>query len=277
MEQKIGQSLKGIPETLLIPLWARAVEAKQPRPIITDEKSIEMMERIDYNFSKFEGAWMSQIGVVIRTQLLDNATEAFIRKYPDAIIINIGCGLDTRFFRVDNGKIRWFDLDLPEAIGVRQQFFCETDRYKMMAKSVFDYSWIDEVGRSDRPVLIIAEGVFMYFTEQEVKDLMNMLTASFKGAEMLVEIITPSMTKRSKQHDSLGKMDAKFQWGVKSGKEIEKYNDKIEFIEEWNYYDYHPERWRWVRLLAMIPAFKNRFSGRIVHLVFCIFGIPNHS
>ena len=182
---------------------------------------------------------MSQIGVVIRTQILDNATEAFISKNPDAIIINIVCGLDTRFSRLDNGKISWYDLDLLEAIGIRQRFFCETDRYKMIAKSVFDYSWIDEVGLSQRPVLVIAAGVFMYFTEQEVKDLMNMLTALFKEAEMLVEIITPSMMKRSKQHDSLGKMDAKFLWGVKSGKEIEKYNDKIEFIEEWNYYDYH--------------------------------------
>lgn len=268
MQQKIGPRLKGVPETLLIPLWARAVEAKRLRPIIADEKSIEMMKLIDYDFSKFKGAWMSQIGVVIRTQLLDNATEAFIRSHPDAVIINIGCGLDTRFSRLDNGEISWYDLDLPEAIGIRRQFFCETDRYKMIANSVFDYSWTDVIGRCDRPVLIIAEGVFMYFTEQEVIDLINMMIASFKGAEVLVEIITPTMVKRSKQHDSLSKMDAKFSWGIKSGKEIEKYSDRIKFIEEWNYYDYHPQRWRWVRWLALIPAFKNRFNGRIVHLAF---------
>ncbi len=218
MEQKIGQNLKGIPETSLIPLWARAVEARCPRPIITDDKSIEMMERIDYDFSKFEGAWMSQIGVVIRTQLLDNATKAFVNKYPHAIIINIGCGLDTRFSRLDNGKICWYDLDFPEAISVRRQFFCETDRYKMIAKSVFDYSWIDEIGPSNKPVLIIAEGVFMYFTEQEVKNLMNMLIASFRETQMLIEIISPTIRKISKQHDSLGKMDAKFRWELKAAK-----------------------------------------------------------
>lgn len=268
MKQKIGQNLKGIPETSLIPLWARAVEAKSSLPIITDKKSIEMMGQIDYDFSKFEGAWMSQIGVVIRTQLLDNATKAFIDKHPDAIIINIGCGLDTRFSRLDNGKISWYDMDLPEEIMLRQKFFCETDRYKMIAKSVFDHSWVEDIGSSNKPVLMIAEGVFMYFTEQEVKKLINMLISSFKNAEILLEIITPSMMKRCKQNDSLRKVDARFRWGIKGGKEIEKYNNKIKFIDEWNYFDYHRSRWRWVRWLSLIPAFKSRFNGRIVHLAF---------
>jgi len=98
--------------------------------------------------------------------------------------------------------------------------------------------------------------------------LINMMIASFKGAEVLVEIIAPTMVKGSKQYDSLSKMDAKFSWGVKGGKEMEKYNDRIKFIEEWNYYDYHPQRWKWVRWLALIPAFKNRLNGRIVHLAF---------
>jgi O-methyltransferase involved in polyketide biosynthesis len=263
-----GLKLEGISETLLIPLWARAVEANQARPIIEDRKSIEMMERIEYDFSKFNKSWMSQIGVVIRTQLLDNATKAFIDKYPDATIINIGCGLDTRFSRLDNGKIRWYDLDLPEAIRVRRLFFCETDRYKMIAKSVFDYSWIDEIDPSNGPLLIIADGVFMYFTKQEVKNLMDLFVDSFKEPELLIEVITPTLTKLSKQHDSLSKVDAKFQWGIKSGKELENYNNCIKFIGEWNYFDYHRNRWGWVRWLALIPAFKNRFNGRIIHIAF---------
>ncbi len=118
----MGQNLEGVPETLLIPLWARAVESKQENPIIIDDLSIEMIEKIEYDFSKFDKAWMSQTGVVIRTELLDKATDAFICRNPDAVIINIGCGLDTRFFRVDNGRINWYDLDLPEVIKLGNNF-----------------------------------------------------------------------------------------------------------------------------------------------------------
>ncbi|WP_234117372.1 class I SAM-dependent methyltransferase [Clostridium hydrogenum] len=116
------QKLKGIPETLLIPLWARATETTRSEPIIKDSKAIEMMENIDYDFSKFDNTWLSQTGVAVRTELLDNGTKAFMHKHPNATIINIGCGLDTRFFRLDNNKIKWYDLDLPEPIRIRKLF-----------------------------------------------------------------------------------------------------------------------------------------------------------
>jgi O-methyltransferase involved in polyketide biosynthesis len=262
----MGQNLEGVPETLLIPLWARAVESKQENPIIIDDLSIEMIEKIEYDFSKFDKAWMSQTGVVIRTELLDKATDGFICKNPDAVIINIGCGLDTRFFRVDNGRINWYDLDLPEVINVRKQFFEETDRYKMIDKSVFDYSWIKDVNTINKPVLIIAEGVLMYFTEEEVKKLMDTLVDSFKESEMLFEVITPMMAKGSKNHDTIKKMNAEFQWGIKNSKEMEKFSSKIKFVEEWNYFDYHKHRWRWMRLLTSIPPLKNSFNTRIIRL-----------
>lgn len=123
------QSLKGVSKTLLIPLWDRAFETKHPNPIIKDEKAVEIMENIRYDFTKFDDEWPNQVSIAIRTELLDNATKVFIKNHPQAVIINIGCGLDTRFSRLDNGKIHWYDLDLPEAIHVRKQFFNETDRY----------------------------------------------------------------------------------------------------------------------------------------------------
>ncbi|PJI08553.1 MULTISPECIES: class I SAM-dependent methyltransferase [Clostridium] len=262
------QKLKGIPETLLIPLWARAKETESSNSIINDYKAVEMMTDIDYDFSKFDNTWISQTGVAVRTELLDKGTKTFINKHPNAVVINIGCGLDTRFSRLDNNKINWYDLDLPEPIRIRKQFFDETERYKMISKSVFDYSWINEIDISKRPVLIIAEGILMYFTEQEIKSLFNELVKAFKDAEVLFEMMPPSVTKMSKHHDTASKLGVKFNWGITSGKEMESYNSKIRFIEEWNYFDYHRNRWHWLRLPSLIPAFKNRFNDRIVHLKF---------
>ena len=148
------QTLKGIPETLLIPLWAKAVETKLSNPIIKDYKAVEMLEQIDYDFMKFDDEWATQISIAVRTEILDNATKAFIHKNHDSVIVNIGCGLDTRYSRLDNGKIRWYDLDLPESIKFRKQFFKETDRYHMIAKSVFDYRWIQEIPKG-KPILYL--------------------------------------------------------------------------------------------------------------------------
>lgn len=266
--QDITPNLQGISETLLIPLWARAVEAEQTCPIIKDTKAAEIMNGVDYDFTKFANAWKSQIGVVVRTKLLDQAVRCFIQKYPDAVVVNIGCGLDTRFVQVDNGKIHWYDLDLPEVIRIRQNFFVETDHYRMIAKSVFDDSWMDEISVTDEPVLIIAEGLLMYFTVQEVKTLLNKLISEFPGAEMLLEVMSPDIVKMSKRHDTIGRMDAKFRWGVKDSQELETYNKQIKVVNEWNYFDYHKDRWGWLGWLAVIPAFKNHFNNRIVHLQF---------
>ena len=198
------QNLKGIPETLLIPLWARAFETKQPYPIIRDEKAVEIMENIEYDFTKFDDEWPTQVSIAVRTELLDNATKVFIKNHPKAVIINIGCGLDTRFSRLDNGKIRWYDSDLPETIQVRKQFFDETDRYRMIAKSVFDYSWIDII-KTSPSVLIIAEGILMYFTKHEVTGLLNKLVESFHNAEMILETIPASLGKTKWKSESYPK------------------------------------------------------------------------
>lgn len=227
------------------------------------------MESIDYDFSKFDNGWMSQVGVSVRTEILDEVTKNFINRYPYSIIINIGCGLDTRFFRLDNNKIRWYELDLPEPIRIRKQFFNETKRYKMIAKSVFDYSWIDEVKvHNNEPILIISEGILMYFTEEEIKKLMNKLAVSFSNAEMLLEVMPPTIVKMSKEHDTAKKVGVKFKWGMNSGREMIKYNNKIKFISEWNYLDYHKDRWRWLHWIALIPGIKKRACNKIVHLKF---------
>lgn len=261
MVQNMEQNLKGISETLLIPLWARAVETKRSDSIIKDDKAVEMMDRIEYDFSKFEGRRMPQVSIAIRTEILDNAVNTFTRKYPDAVIINLGCGLDTRFFRVDNGRIRWYDLDLAEPIRIRRHFFQETERYKMIERSVFDYSWIDEIDRDDKTVLIIVEGLLMYFKEEEVKSLINKLVDVFGPAEMFLEVTTPTVVERNKKHDTNFQRYAPFQWGIKSGKEIEKINPRIKLVAEWNYFDYHKDRRKEAKI-----TLGREFSSRIVDL-----------
>lgn len=264
----IEHKLDGVSETLLIPLWARAAETSFSEPIIRDDLAVEMINKIDYDFSKLERARFSQVGVAIRTELLDKAVREFITRHMDSVVINLGCGLDTRYFRVDNGRIRWYDLDLPEPIRLRRQFFSETERYRMLEKSVFDADWYKEIQRENKPVLIVAEGLLMYFNEQEVKQLLAKLVCEFPKAEMLLEVLAPLLVKNSRRHDSVRKMNAPFCWGAAYGSGLEALNKHIQFIEEWNYFDYHRNRWGWLGLLALIPALKARSNNKIVHVKF---------
>jgi methyltransferase (TIGR00027 family) len=264
----IRQDLTGIPKTLLIPLWARAAESQRTDAIIKDPIAVDLVNKINFDFSVFDKEWMTLLVVAIRTEILDREAKAFIVNHPDAIIINLGCGLDTRFFRLDNGKIRWYDLDLPETISVKKQFFVETDRYKLLAKSVFDDSWINDIPRAGEPVLLIAEGLLMYFPEPQIKELFNQLVAVFSGAEMLLEEVSPLFVENSKKPQTTKRfgIDVTFEWGSTSGKELERFNDRIRFISEWNVMDFHKGRWKLMRWIARAPGFKNSFGNRIVRI-----------
>lgn len=270
--------LTGVPETMLIPLWARAEETKRKDAIIRDDRAVEIIGKIDYDFKKFENAWKSQTGVAIRTSILDTQVKKFIGQYPKGIVINLGCGLDTRFARLDNGRISWIDLDLPEVIDIRLRFFPRDNspgndesmpaRYTMVAASVLDIDWTKSVRPGNEKVLIVAEGLLMYFERQEIHSLMKHLVQSFPGAGMLFEMMTPTIVKLSGKHDTVTHTGAVFKWGITSGKEMEAFHENITFVSEYNFFDFHQKRWKWMRWPALIPAFKNRMNNRIVHLEF---------
>ena len=186
------KKLTGVPETLLVALYLRAVETRRADGIIKDEKAVEMIQSIEYDFARFNKAWASQVGVAVRTEILDEATTAFIRQYPDASVVNMGAGLCTRFNRVDNGRITWYELDLPEAIEMRRRFFTETDRHRFIEGSITDFDWMEQIrGVGNQPVLFIGEGLFMYFEERDVKDVFIEMADHFPGAELLFEINGP--------------------------------------------------------------------------------------
>jgi len=268
-EKPDTEKLTGVPETLLVALYLRAVETQRADGIIRDEKAVEMIKSIDYDFSMFNRVWLSQVGVAVRTEILDEVTAAFIRQYPDARVVNMGAGLCTRFNRVDNGRITWYELDLPEVIELRRRFFTENDRHQFIERSITDFSWMEQIQiKENQPVLFIGEGLFMYFEEQEVKNIFIAMADHFPDAELIFEINGPVSVGRSKHHDALSKTDgqAEFKWGSASGAVCETWDDGIRFVREWNYLDRHKDRWRFMRLFAYIPPLKRHMMNKIVHL-----------
>lgn len=267
----MNEKLTGIPETLLIALWARAAATQEVEPIIRDDKAVEMVSRINYDFSRFEtSSRFTKLGVAVRTMILDRELSQLLEKYPDATVVNFGAGLDTRYSRLNCQSVDWYEIDVPESISLRRRFFSETQRYHFIAQSMFDLSWADKINATGRPVIFLAEGLFMYFDEKELRPFFRELVTRFPKSEMLFEMLAPVMVGKSKHHETVKKIDsvAEFKWGLKDSRAMETWHPAIRFVGEWNYYDYCTRRWGWLGFLGRLLFFRPRLGCRIVHLRF---------
>ncbi|PID63318.1 MAG: hypothetical protein CR986_00010 [Ignavibacteriae bacterium] len=261
----IKSNLSNVPETLLIPLRARSNETKLQNGIISDPKSTEIIDKIESNVSeKGEVSIWSQKGVAVRTEILDELTNSFLQKHFDCVVVNLGCGLDTRYYRLNNNKVQWYDLDVPEAIELRKNFFQETEKFHFISKSVLDFSW-NELVPKNKPILFIAEGLLMYFTEDEVKSILKNIANNYPNAEIIFEAMSPFVAKNSNKHSDVKKYDAVFKWGIKSGKEITSWDIGAKFINEY-FYNRHLDKMPFsMRMMyRLFPFFRK--SMKIVHL-----------
>jgi O-methyltransferase involved in polyketide biosynthesis len=188
MSETSDQILSGVAETLLIPLYARALESQRPDAIMKDEKAVALVTQLRYDFDQVRKIRMNEGNKVARIMLtreMDRYTRDFLSRHPDSVVVHIGCGLDSRFERVDNGQVEWYDLDLPDVIELRRELLGdERERYHLLACSVFDSAWLEALKvHSPRPFLFLAENVFVYFTEAQVKSLVLRLRDHFHCAE----------------------------------------------------------------------------------------------
>lgn len=267
--------LKNVPETLLYPLKSRYIETKKKNGVISDPKSVEILDALDYDPTRTKLFVISQIGACLRTIIIDEQVTKFLECSPDAVVVNIGCGLDTRSQRVDNGRVLWFDLDLPEAIELRRRFFRETDRHRFIAKSALDPSWADEITQG-RPVLFIVEGLSFYFTAEENRSMLQIIQDNFPGAHCLIEIMAAwyvhRVIKASKKKEYDDPLDNRaavlLKWGVNSGRELEAWSDKIRFVEEWFVVRKKPSAFPWhLRLMFFLVPILTK-ANKVVYLRF---------
>ena len=164
MSEKVVVDLGNVQKTLFLPLWGRACETKKIDPLLVDKTALEIIEKVDFDFSTITRniSELSQIAWIMRSICVDGVIARMLEKYPKATIVNIGCGLDTTFDRIDNGHLFWYDLDLPDVIELRKRFIKENDRRKTLSTSFLEESWLKEITVGDN-VLFIAAGVFYYF------------------------------------------------------------------------------------------------------------------
>jgi O-methyltransferase involved in polyketide biosynthesis len=207
---KLRPDLGEVQETLLVPLYARAHDAASRRPILDDRRARELVETIDYDFGRFRGS--SLFGSVLRTAVFDGWVRRFLDEHPGGTVVEIGTGLNTRFDRVDNGRVRWFDLDLPDVIELRRRYFTDTARRTMLAGSVLDTDWFDTVAAAPGPHLLVAEAVLLYFPEDQVRRVIATLADRFAGSLLALDTGGTRMIDNQHRNTSMKNLAAQMKW-----------------------------------------------------------------
>lgn len=237
MPEKTAVELGSVQLTLLLPLWGRAVETRKEKPLLKDETALEIISRMDYDFSDMARKIhdVTQFEWIARSIHIDRTIREFLARHPKASIVNAGCGLDTTFDRVDNGSLMWYDLDLPDVIELRRKFIGETPRRKFIACSFLDESWFRQLKAGDG-VLFMAAGVMYYFNESQVKDIFSKLSCAFPGAEFIFDAASPIGVKTANEKllQRVGINESAFmKWGLQDSSAIKDWNIKLEFVKEY--------------------------------------------
>lgn len=258
MSETSEQGLSGVAETLLITLYARAMESQRPDALIKDEKAVALVTQMSYDFDRIRQIRMDEddkVTLILRNREFDRYAQDFLARHPDAVVVHIGCGLDSRFERVDNGQVEWYDLDLPEVIELRRKFIGdEGRRYHLLGCSVFEDAWLETVSsHRRRPFLFLAEGVFMYFEEAQVKSLLLVLREHFPGAELVFDAFSPYLVRANNLRMSITKFGVRYHWGLRHGQELESWGAGIHLLDEWGYFDRPEPRLDHIRWMRHIP------------------------
>ncbi|MEM6455311.1 MAG: class I SAM-dependent methyltransferase [Acidobacteriota bacterium] len=212
--------LGAVEETLLIPLRGRALEHRQRRPLLRDPEAARMVAAIDYDFEKFDGP--SVRGSVWRARIYDAMVRRWMAAHPGGTVVEVGCGLNTRFERLDDGRVRWRDLDVPDVIALWRRFLTETDRRRAIASSAFETAWMDALmDEVDAPVLFVSEASTLYFSADDNRQFYAELALRFPGAEVIFDTANAAFIAGQDKQDALRHCAARMTWAVEDPAELE--------------------------------------------------------
>jgi O-methyltransferase involved in polyketide biosynthesis len=230
-------ALTGAKETLLLTLAAKAGESRLPDSLLRDRFAAEAMARIDYDFARFDIDRDLMVGLAMRAHILDGWARAFLARNPGATVLHLGCGLDSRVFRLDPGpEVRWFDVDFPEVMELRRRLYPTREGYTLVGAAVTDPGWIDGIP-DDRPTLILAEGLLIYVEAAEVVPLLDRLTARFPSGELGFDAYSRLGLWAIQRYPAIRRTGAQLHWALEDARDLERAIPRLRLVEEKLAYD----------------------------------------
>jgi methyltransferase (TIGR00027 family) len=247
-------SLTEVSRTALITLKSRVAESQRNNPVIIDLMGEVCLSRIIAELQsekpdaiidrKLPGTLTRHIA--LRARKYDAYTREFISRYPDGLVVSLGCGFDTRYWRISNEPWNYIELDLPEVVDAKKMIMKELIQYEIIGSSVLDFSWMDRIaGMQKKNVLFLAEGLLMYLQESNVKELFRRLSGMFSESCFIFEVVQKMYTRGIWKRMVEMKMNRRaatsagssYNFGIKQAIDIEKFGSGIKIVDEWSYFE----------------------------------------
>jgi O-methyltransferase involved in polyketide biosynthesis len=219
-------------ETMLISLYARALHSRSENPVLRDPWAEQAVDQVDYDFNSIKLSRIEPLSIAIRAKQFDIWVSEWITDNPKSTVLHLGCGLDSRVFRVDPpATVNWFDIDYPEVIDLRRQLYPEHPAYRMVGSSLLAPDWLDQVP-GNLPAMILAEGVMMYLPADAAGPLLARLTGHFPGGRMAFDALSTAGTRMAGADRAVSATGARFGWGLDDPNDVRKFAPGMELIVE---------------------------------------------
>ncbi|MFW3147041.1 MAG: class I SAM-dependent methyltransferase [Thermoplasmatota archaeon] len=261
-------TLGDVSETAILTLISRIQESEKKDPFFKDPMAKVLLKGLEPHLSqdikdrilkrkKMSRALTSYI--TLRADKYDSYTREFLDKHPDGIVVSLGCGFDTRYWRAVNDPKRYFELDLPEVIDLKRKALKEKITYTMISRSVMEFEWMDRISTiQNEYILFIAEGLLMYLEPEKVRELIERMSERFSKSQLAAEVVAEKYTRGMWKKMTESKMrrragttaGSSFNFGINNAKDLEKFGKGIEVLEEWSYLEdrrVRPGMLRWFR------------------------------
>jgi O-methyltransferase involved in polyketide biosynthesis len=229
--------LTGEKATMLATLYGRALDAEAPGSILHDTMAVEAVKQIDFDFAKAGLRRGDHSAVALRGRHFDGWTREFLTAHPAVTVLHLGCGLDTRVYRLDPGPgVRWFDVDYPDVIDLRRQLYPPRAGYEMIGSSVTDPSWLTHVP-GDLPVLVVAEGLVMYLKEEEGKELFRRIVHHFPSGQFIFDGLSRRGIQITQYDKVVRAARATVSWGIDGCADLEAIDPRLRCVTSLSAFD----------------------------------------
>ena len=246
--------LSDVSETAIVTLKSRVQEAERENPVIHDDMAAECLEKIRSLLPRetaerlIDQKLSSSLTrhVALRARKYDAETTAFMEQYPDGLVVSLGCGFDTRYWRVVNKSWKYVEVDLPAVIEAKKEILKNKIEYLMIGCSVLEDRWIKKIAAiQNQKVLFLAEGLLMYLPQKKVEEVFRKIAETFSESRIVFEVVNKKQSQgmwkklvELKMKRSMGSTaGSSYQFGVTDAREIETYGRNIQVLEEWSYFE----------------------------------------
>ncbi len=264
-EQMRPLDLHGVARTLLVPLACRALESSRPDAILHDPRAIEVYEALGANPAFLMGMGdADRFVTAMRARQFDRLAHDFIARHPGGTVVDLGCGLDTRFFRLNNGHFNWLGVDLPEVIELRQKCLPDGSRCRTIGQSMLATSWLNFIP-TGTPVIFLAEGVFPYFSTAQVRPMLAAMADRFPFGELVFDAAAPFISWAHNLSSSVLKQSGtRVLWDARGPADVEAWG--LCLLDQWYYFDEPEPRlgsFAWMRFIPFMARSTGVFHFRL--------------